>query len=129
MDLFATWLPPAAIIAVILFANNQTNKRINDINKRIDDTNRNIDNTNRKIDNLREYLLEQMKNDHAHLAKQIELGDQRLSEKIDNVDKRLTGMISSLHAGLESLCQDFKLLRQDFIRHLESHIDSDKKEK
>ena len=122
MDLFATWLPPAAIIAVILFANNQTNKRINDINKRLDDTNKNID-------NLREYLLEQMKNDHAHLAKQMELGDQRLSEKIDNVDKRLTGMISSLHAGLESLCQDFKLLRQDFIRHLESHIDSDKKEK
>ena len=118
MDLFATWLPPAAIIAVILFANNQTNRRINDINKRIDDTNRNIDN-----------LRDQMKNDHANLVKQMELGDQRLSDKIDNVDKRLTGMINSLQSGLESLRQDFKLLRQDFIRHLESHIDSDKKEK
>ena len=93
MDLFATWLPPAAIIAVILFANNQTNKRIND-------------------------LRDQMKNDHANLAKQMELGDQRLSEKIDSVQ-----------GGLEALRQDFKLLRQDFIRHLEFHIDSDKKEK
>ena len=111
MDLFATWLPPAAIIAVILFANNQTNRRINDINKRIDDTNRNID-------NLRDHLREQMKNDHTNLARQMEL-----------VDQRLTGMINSLQSGLESLRQDFKLLRQDFIRHLESHIDSDKKEK
>ena len=83
MDLFATWLPPAAIIAVILFANNQTNRRINDINKRIDDTNKNID-------NLRDHLRGQMKSDHANLAKQMEL-----------VDKRLTGMINSLHAGLE----------------------------
>ena len=93
MDLFATWLPPAAIIAVILFANNQTNMRIND-------------------------LREQMKSDHGNLAKQMELGDQRLSEKIDSVK-----------GGLEALRQDFKLLRQDFIRHLKSHIDSDKKEK
>ena len=104
MDLFATWLPPAAIIAVILFANNQTNKRISD-------------------------LRDQMKNDHANLAKQMELGDQRLSEKIDSVDKRLSDKIDSVQSGLESLRQDFKLLRQDFIRHLESHIAPDKKEK
>ena len=37
MEIIATWLPPAAIIAVILFTSNQLNKRINDSNKRTDD--------------------------------------------------------------------------------------------
>ena len=60
MDLFATWLPPAAIIAVILFANNQTNKRISD-------------------------LREQMKNDHANFLRQLELSEKRLSEKLDSI--------------------------------------------
>ena len=122
MDLFATWLPPAAIIAVILFANNQTNKRISDLREDMRD----------KINGLRNEmngLRNEMKNDHANVLRQLDLVDKRLSEKIDSVDKRLSEKINSVQSGLESLRQDFKLLRQDFIRHLESHIDSDKKEK
>ena len=111
MDLFATWLPPAAIIAVILFANNQTNKCINDLREHMRDN----------INGLRGEMnafCDEMKNDHANVLRQLDLVDKRLSEKIN-----------SLQNGLESLRQDFKLLRQDFIRHLESHIDSVKKEK
>ena len=85
MEIIATWLPPAAIIAVILFTNNQLNKRIDDL--------------------------------RDHLRDQMELGDKRLAEKIDSVKEDVL-----------ILRRDVGSLRQDFIRHLESHNASEKKE-
>ena len=55
---------------------------------------------NRRIDDLRT----NMKSDHANLSEQLKLVDQHLSEKIDSIDKRLES------------------LRQDFTRHLETHL-------
>ena len=67
MELIATWLPPAAIIAVILFTSNQLNKRINDSNKRTDD------------------LRREMNNDFAILRRQMALSEKRLSEQLDSI--------------------------------------------
>ena len=67
MEIIATWLPPAAIIAVRLVTSHRTNKRLDDVNKR--------------LDNLREV----MKNDFAILRRQMALSEKRLSEQLDSI--------------------------------------------
>ena len=68
METISVWLPPAAIIGVILFTSNLTNRRIDDLkislNKRMDDLGTGL---NKRIDDLRD----QMKTDHQDLANRL----------------------------------------------------------
>ena len=61
MEILTAWLPPAVIIAVILFTSNLTNKRIDD-------------------------LRTQMSREHDNLAKKVDAIDTKLSEHITNYD-------------------------------------------
>ena len=61
MEILTAWLPPAVIIAVILFTSNLTNKRIDD-------------------------LRAQMSREHDNLAKKVDAIDTKLSEHITNYD-------------------------------------------
>ena len=61
MEILTAWLPPAVIIAVILFTSNLTNKRIDD-------------------------LRAQMSRGHDTLAKKVDAIDTKLSEHITNYD-------------------------------------------
>ena len=65
-----TWLPPAAIIAVVVAFNTILSKRIDDLGTRFD----------KRIDDLRE----QMKSDHANLANHLIKVEQKLDEHISN---------------------------------------------
>jgi hypothetical protein len=81
MEMISVWLPPAAIIGVILFTSNLTNKRMDDLktslNKRMDDLGTGL---NKRIDDLRE----QMKTDHQNLANQLVGVEDKLDEHITN---------------------------------------------
>lgn len=61
MEILTAWLPPAVIIAVILFTSNLTNKRIDD-------------------------LRTQMSREHDNLTKKVDAIDVKLSEHITNYD-------------------------------------------
>lgn len=61
MEILTAWLPPAVIIAVILFTSNLTNKRIDD-------------------------LRTQMSREHDNLAKKVDAIDTKLSEHITNYE-------------------------------------------
>ena len=61
MEILTAWLPPAVIIAVILFTSNLTNKRIDD-------------------------LRSQLSREHDALAKKVDAIDSKLSEHIANYD-------------------------------------------
>ena len=75
MELLNVWLPPAAIITVVIYTNrllaNGINGRIDGINKRIDDLgtslNKRIDGIDKRIDDLRN----QMTREHDTLAKKL----------------------------------------------------------
>ncbi|MDE0298517.1 MAG: hypothetical protein OXN17_07795 [Candidatus Poribacteria bacterium] len=61
MEILTAWLPPAVIIAVILFTSNLTNKRIDD-------------------------LRTQMSREHDNLTKKVDAIDVKLSEHLTNYD-------------------------------------------
>ena len=61
MEILTAWLPPAVIIAVILFTSSLTNKRIDD-------------------------LRAQMSREHDNLAKKVDAIDSKLSEHLTNYD-------------------------------------------
>ncbi len=81
MEMISVWLPPAAIIGVILFTSNLTNRRIDDLkislNKRMDDLGTGL---NKRIDDLRD----QMKTDHQDLANHLIRVEDKLDEHITN---------------------------------------------
>ena len=66
MELLNTWLPPAAIISVIIYTNRVS---ANGLNKRIDD------------------LRSQMTREHDTLAKKVDALDTRLSTRLDSLNQ------------------------------------------
>ena len=86
MELLNVWLPPAAIIAVVIYTNrllaNGINGRIDGINKRMDDLgtslNKRIDGIDKRIDDLRN----QMTREHDTLAKKVDTLTHTVTEHI-----------------------------------------------
>ena len=92
MEMISVWLPPAAIIGVILFTSNLTNRRIDDLkislNKRIDDLgtglNKRMDDLGTGLNKRMDDLRDQMKTDHQNLANQLVGVEDKLDEHITN---------------------------------------------
>lgn len=105
--LLSTWLPPAAIIAVVFWTNNMTNKRIDDLRSQMErDYDKLWNKFDRKIDVVVENHSEDIKkafffNTHqpiATLGSQINLEFRVLHKRIEKLEKHAE--LAKLHAEL-----------------------------